>query len=410
MAIGTRFLEEINPPKGTTGPAFRRVERPRVIEKFCQGMREKKFSASGLVPVAKKKAVLLKKGPQPTRNSKRTAKKKKDDDDDDDGDDEWTPKGKSQKKKATEPKAAVVTIGTVAKNTEAPSAKKDKKKGKVKAAKKQKETKVKKKSAKGKASASSTGKTKVTKDTKDKPKKKSPKPPAVAPPAPASGELKTPSPKASKSSKVSPTKPLSSSSTTKSSTNGVASEPRRRNYEGQREGGMPTPWTSSYSGPHFYPYPHYPPYFYPPEHYARMDPRYKNNRRNDKTSDSSENPQPAAVTPDIAPHPYPMPMYPDPRIITPMELETLPNTIYWRKRVRLDNSRRNDKEVLAAFMESYEDCKKYAHEMCKTHQETVVERFPVDDEAENLVRVLRPSKLRKLSADKVSPMPVFHDS
>lgn len=412
--VGTRFLELVDDGSTADGePIYQTVRRSRVVEKFCQGLREKKFAIRGLVDGAKAGACVPKAASPAGRKTKEQGN----------DNDEWVPGNKPKVKK---------TLGAIKKASlrivKSSSGKKDKK-GKTKPAKKQKEIKIK---TKGK-----------TKDGKIKAKKKSSEPKSES--ATHRDGLKTPSPKkaskikansssvltqsasdgykANSSSVLTPsasdakTPPSSvvtttSSSSPKTKKSGVA--PRRSSasrHDAQN------PWSQRYGGHHFYAYPHFPPFFHRPEHYARggsmpLDPRY-NNHTNETNLPDSETSQPATMSPPpqtLGDASLYYSVYADPRIVSPMEPDNIPNTTYWKKRIRLDNSRRNDKEILAAFMESYEDCKKYAHEMCKTHKETVVERFPVDDDAENLVRVLWPSKLRKLSVDKVSPMPVFHDS
>ena len=418
LVIGTRFLEEAIPPKDSINskePNYRTVERARVVEKFCQGLREKKFSSSGLVAEAKAGAFVKKAPVAPSKSSPRKEiKSKKYSDDDDD----WLPGRKNSTKK--KPKAAAKPVADKAplKNGKSSSEKEKKEKEvKIKVAKKQKETKIKKKSLKG---TTKDGKVKARKKTpkqkadpsaqKDDPKTPSPKKAGKI--KTKSSSVKTPSTSVAKTPSSSDATTASSSSVPKTKVSGVSAvAPHRPHYDPS----MQKPWSPQYGGPHFYGYPHFPPYFHRPQHYARggsmpLDPRY-NNHPNETNIPDSETSPPTTMSP---PHTLGdaslyYPVYADPRIVSPMEPDNIPNATYWKKRIRLDNSKRNDKEI-AAFMESYEDCKKYAHEMCKTHKETIVERFPVDDEVENLVRVLRPSKLRKLGVDKVSPMPVFHDS
>ena len=411
LMAGTRFLEETVGPNRL--PAYRTVERARVIEKFCQGLREKKFSSNGLCPAAKAgafrgKAVTVKNTVTRTKRPKKKGKKPKYTDDYDEyeseNDDDWTPKKTGKKKKAKAGETAVQQIRAA--TGETPPPKKLKKESKTKVAKKQSETaKVTKKKSetKSKKRSNSCGLVPGTSSIEIPitQNKKSPR-----------GDLDNPQDKGTETSSV---KEASATKSTPAKHSTPMHEPGRPNSESSPfDPNMRRLWSSSYSGPHFYAYPHYSPYFHPPEHYphggnVHLDPRFENRRTDASLNPDLETPQPVAISPaqtlGDAAH---VSAY-DSRIVSPMEPD-LPNNTYWRKRVRLDSMKRNDKEILAAFMESYEDCKKYAHEMCKKHQETVVERFPVDDEAENLVRVLRPSKFRKIGSEKVSPMPVFHDS
>eukprot|EP00977_Amphora_coffeiformis_P019119 scaffold6899_cov183-Amphora_coffeaeformis.AAC.52 len=66
-------------------------------------------------------------------------------------------------------------------------------------------------------------------------------------------------------------------------------------------------------------------------------------------------------------------------------------------------------EELQAFRESFLNCKRYAEDTIKNHLHSVVEQYPVDEHAEDLVRILRPIKLRKVNTGRrVLPMPVFY--
>ena len=79
--------------------------------------------------------------------------------------------------------------------------------------------------------------------------------------------------------------------------------------------------------------------------------------------------------------------------------------------VRKLNPKKQDEEraIIRAFRESFQDSARYAHETMKRHWCADMESYPADHEAENLVHILRPCRLRKLRPSAMLPLPVFHD-
>jgi hypothetical protein len=66
----------------------------------------------------------------------------------------------------------------------------------------------------------------------------------------------------------------------------------------------------------------------------------------------------------------------------------------------------SDKQI-AAFTESYRECKRCALDMLHNHQHLATDLYPPDVEAAELAQVLRPQKIRRIHPGRLMAMPVF---